>query len=170
MTNTKKLVLLSLLTALTVVLARFVSIKSDIVRISFEFLPILLASIMFGPLAGGITAAVADLVGALLFPHGAFFPGFTFSAFLSGIIYGLFLYKKKITWFNAGAAVLAKLIVVDMFLVSLWLITVFRYAPGAILVPRVIKFAVMLPIEFIFTYFVARPLVDRLRKVPSFNQ
>lgn len=46
-------------------------------------------------LLGGIGAAAADFIGMMLFPvGGAYFPGFTISAFLSAGIYGVLLYKK----------------------------------------------------------------------------
>ncbi len=38
---------------------------------------------------------LADLIGATLFPAGPFFAGFTLSAFLTGLIYGLILYKRE---------------------------------------------------------------------------
>ena len=34
------------------------------------------------------------LVGALLFPTGAFFPGFTLTAACTGLLYGLCLYRR----------------------------------------------------------------------------
>lgn len=101
MTNTRKLVMLALLTALTIVLARFLAFQIQILRISLEFIPILIAAILFGPLAGGIVGAVADVLGYVIKPMGTFFPGFTISAFTTGFIYGLFFHKKQITWFRA---------------------------------------------------------------------
>ena len=50
----------------------------------------MLIGMFFGPLAGGISGLVADLVGATVFPQGAFFPGFTISSMLWGIIPGVF--------------------------------------------------------------------------------
>ena len=37
---------------------------------------------------GGHYRCLGDLIGALLFPVGAYFPGFTLSSFLDGAIYG----------------------------------------------------------------------------------
>lgn len=164
MTNTKKLVFVSLLVALTVVLARFVSFKSDILRISLEFFPIAIAAIMFGPLAGGVTAAVADVVGGLLFPHGPFFPGFTLSAFISGVIYGLFLYKRKITVLRVVSSALVKLIVVDLVLVTLWLAVYFNTPLEVMATARIIKVAVMIPIESALIYYGAGILVEHMQK------
>ncbi|MFO7612496.1 MAG: folate family ECF transporter S component [Clostridia bacterium] len=164
MTNTRKLVILSFLVALTVVLARFLSFKIDVLRMSFEFFPIAVAAMVFGPIAGGITGMVADLIGAILFPSGTFFPGFTISAFLTGIIYGLFLYKSKVTLLKTIACVLVKLLVIDMVLVSAWLMIMYKMPLSGLVVTRLVKFAVMLPVETVLLYFGARPLIDRLKK------
>lgn len=164
MTNTKKLVILSLLTALTIVLARFLSIQTQVLRISFEFFPIVVAAILFGPLGAGITAAVADIIGATLFPAGTFFPGFTVSAFTAGIIYGLFFYNKKITWIKTILAAFTKIIVVDMIMVSTWLMILYKMPLIALIPTRLLKLAVMLPIEVVLIYFGARVLVMQLQK------
>lgn len=164
MTNTRKLVILSFLTALTIVLARFLSIQTPILRISFEFFPIVVAAILFGPVGAGITAVIADVVGAILFPAGTFFPGFTASAFLTGLIYAFFFYKKEITFFRTIMGVLTKLLIVDMVLVSIWLMILFKMPLEALVPTRLIKLAVMLPVEAILVYFGARPLIVQLRK------
>lgn len=164
MTNTRKLVILSLLTALTIVLARFLSIQTQFLRISFEFFPIVVAAILFGPIGAGITAAVADIIGAILFPAGTFFPGFTVSAFTTGIIYGLFFYNKKIAWIKAIFGVLTKIIVVDMIMVSIWLMILYKMPLEALIAGRLIKFAVMLPIEVVLIFFGARVLILQLKK------
>ena len=89
--TTKKLVTLALLTALEIVFSRFLSINAWNLKIGFNFLPIALAALLFGPLAGGLVGALGDFIGAILFPIGAYFPGFTFTAFLTGCCFGLFL-------------------------------------------------------------------------------
>ncbi len=167
MTNTRKLVILSFLTALTIVLARFLSIQIQVLRIGFEFFPIMVAAILFGPIAGGIVGAVADLIGATLFPAGTFFPGFTISAFTTGLIYGLFFYKKQITWARALFGAFTKLIIVDMLMVSAWLIILYGMPVAALVPTRLLKLAVMLPVEISLVYFGMRPLLNRLQKTSS---
>ena len=80
--NTKKLITLSVLVAMDVVLTRFLSINAWNTRIGFGFVPMVIAAMMYGPLSAGIVAALADFIGAILFPTGPYFPGFTFSVFL----------------------------------------------------------------------------------------
>jgi len=94
MSKTKKIVLSAMLLALLIVLSRFLSIKTPIVVISLSFVPIMMAAIWLGPKYSLLIAALGDLIGAILFPFGAYFPGYTLSQLLTGLIYGLFLYKN----------------------------------------------------------------------------
>ena len=86
-------ILCGLFIALQVVIGRWLAIDLGFMRISLVFLPIALGGAILGPLWNGVICALADIIGFLLVPsQGAFFPGFTVSAFLSGYAYGYFLY------------------------------------------------------------------------------
>jgi len=91
----KDIAIIALLIAMEVILTRFLSIQTPVVRIGFGFLPIVIVAMLYGPVYAGAAAAMADLLGAMLFPIGPYFPGFTFTAFLIGAVYGLFLYKRN---------------------------------------------------------------------------
>ena len=85
----------AVLIAMEIVLNRFLSINTPGLKIGFSFVPIVMAAILFGPVAAGVIYGMADLIGAILFPIGPYFPGFTVCAVLMGMVYGLFLYKKE---------------------------------------------------------------------------
>ena len=53
--DVKKLIQISLLIAIEVILTRFCSINTPIVRIGFGFLPIAIIAMMYGPLSAGIS-------------------------------------------------------------------------------------------------------------------
>ena len=93
--NVQTLVTLSVLIAIEMILSRFLSISAWNIKIGFSFVPIAIAAIAYGPVEAGIVGGVGDLVGALLFPIGAYFPGFTLTAFLTGAVFGLFLHKRQ---------------------------------------------------------------------------
>ncbi len=160
----RNILLLGLFIALEVILTRFFSIENAIVRISFEFIPIAISAVLFGPVMAGTGAAVADVLGMLLFPKGAYFPGFTFSAFLSGIIYGVFLYKKKITVPRTFMAVLTVIIVCSLVLNTIWLIILTQNGAYAILTARLIKSAVFLPVQTVLIYLVWKIIGKHLVK------
>ena len=65
--NVKKLVEISLLIALEVILTRFCSINTAILRIGFGFLPIAIIAMMHGPLSAGVAYAIGDLLGMMIF-------------------------------------------------------------------------------------------------------
>ncbi|MGN1418966.1 MAG: folate family ECF transporter S component [Acutalibacteraceae bacterium] len=89
------LVCTALLIALQVVLSRWLSIQAWNLKIGFSFIPVVIAARLFGPLGSMAVYGIGDIVGTLLFPTGPYFPGFTLSAVICGLVYGLFLYKKS---------------------------------------------------------------------------
>lgn len=150
MKKTKILVSMSLLVAMYVVLTYLVPvIKIDILRVSFGFVPQAFASMLFGPLIGGIGSIAGDLLGMLIAPSGPYFAGFTLSAFLTGVIYGLFLFNKPRTLLRIALAVLCVTVFVDIGLNTYWLTILLGKGFLAMLPARVIKSAVMLPVQVI---------------------
>lgn len=84
----------ALLIAMSIVLGKYLAIRGgDIMRFSFENLPILLAGMAFGPLVGTVAAVAADLIGCLLVGY-AINPlvtlGAAFIGLLGGLLYRLF--------------------------------------------------------------------------------
>lgn len=165
MKNIKTIVSLGLFIAMEIVLTRFLSIQTPILRIGFSFLPLALSSMMFGPIFGGIAAAVADVIGMMVFPTGgAYFPGFTLSAFLTGVIYGVFLYKKPKTFFQISLAVIVVSLLVNLCLDTTWLLILTGKGLIALLPARITKILVMLPIQIIMIKvtwnYIAGPLKE----------
>ena len=95
LSTTHRLVLMAMLVAVQVILSRFLSINLWNLKIGFAFVPVALAGMLLGPVGAGLTGAVADIIGATLFPSGTFFPGFTLTAFITAFGYGFFLHKKQ---------------------------------------------------------------------------
>ena len=88
--NTKMLTTCALLAALSVILARLiVPMPNEFTRFSIEAVPIFIAGMLFGPIAGGLVGFVADFVGCLFSIHG-FNPIFCVPPILYGVCAGLF--------------------------------------------------------------------------------
>ena len=149
MSNTRRLVTIALFIALEVILTRFLSINTDFLRIGFGFLPVACVGILFGPLWAGAAYAVGDVLGMLIFPSGAYFPGFTVSAFAIGCIYGIFLYKKESSLRRIIIPVLLVCMGVNLFVDTLWLNILYGQAYLALLPMRLVKCAVMVPIQVV---------------------
>lgn len=149
MKNIRVLVYMALLIAMDIILTRFLSFQTPIVRVSFGFLPIAFSAILFGPVLGGVTAALSDIIGMMLFPPstGPYFPGFTLSAFIGGAIYGLFLHKNPKSVLRTVLAVVTIILFVDLGLNTLWLTILTGKAASAIIIPRITKSLIMLPVQ-----------------------
>ena len=90
----KKIIISALLLAASIVINRFLSINTSILSIGFTFVPLMLAGILLGWKYSLVIAGLSDLIGALLFPFGTYFVGYTISSCLTGLVYGLMLYQK----------------------------------------------------------------------------
>lgn len=171
MSKLKKIILSGILLALLIVLNRFVSIKTPLLVISFSFVPITMAAIWLGPKYSTLIAALGDFIGAILFPFGTYFPGFTLSAGLVGLIYGLFLYRKpgeeisnKKFFFKLVISNLLVLGVVEIFVVSIWLNILFGKAYMVVVSTRVLTQVIMFPIRIVTIFFLeklTRPMVNK---------
>jgi ECF transporter S component (folate family) len=156
--NTRRITILSLLTALTVVLAKLLAVNLQVIRIGVEFVSIALGSILFGPAYGALSAVLADLLGSVLFPTGPYSPVITIVAMINGLTYGLFLYNKEITVKSTILTVLTKALVSDFFLMSVSLYILYKIPLTELLVTRSIKTAAVIVMETLIIYFVLRPV------------
>lgn len=160
--RTRTLATLAFLIALEVILTRFLSINLPIVRIGFGFLPVAIAAILFGPVWAGVAYAVGDVLGMLLWPTGAYFPGFTLTAFLTGLLYGLFLYKKPLTWGRLFVTVPVVVLSCSLVLNTLWLGILYGNAFVGMLPTRLLQCAVMIPVQILTIKLVNDHLLQRL--------
>ncbi len=104
------IVILAFLTALDIILERFLSISVWNMRIGFAFLPIAIAGVLYGPVPAALVGAAGDILGMLLFPSGPYFPGFTLTAALTGAVFGIFLYNKLTVKRIIGAVAVNQLV------------------------------------------------------------
>lgn len=100
-TPLKHTVALAMLIAVSVVCGKYLAIRGgDILRFSFENLPIIFAGIAFGPISGALVGVIADLIGCVLVGY-AINPIVTVGAAAIGIVSGfctLLLRKIKLPY------------------------------------------------------------------------
>lgn len=89
------LIFCSLLAAMSVVLGQYLAIKiGNSVRIGFGALPVAMAGMLYGPLAGIVVGAVGDIVGCMIFYGlGELVPLITLGMMAEGAIAGLIARK-----------------------------------------------------------------------------
>jgi ECF transporter S component (folate family) len=161
MPKVKSLVLAALLLAVLIVFERFVSLQSPVLRLSFSYVPGVLAGWLLGPLWAALIGALGDVLGMLILPKGgAYFPGFTLSAALTCAVYGLFLYNKSPVKKGFLLRLILALLVVHVFirlgLTTVWLMIITKRAYLAILAGRVIANLIELPVEIVSMYMITR--------------
>lgn len=89
-TRTRQLTFCAMLCALSVVLARlFGLMPSEAARFSIEAIPIFLAGVLFGPIAGVLVGFSADFIGCLFSAYG-YNPIFCLPPMIYGLCGGLF--------------------------------------------------------------------------------
>ena len=130
-----RLVLLSIFVAMEIVLSRFLSFSTWNTKIGFAFLPVAAAAILMGPLQAAVVGGVADVLGAILVPIGAYFPGFTVTAALTGVVFGLFFHKEQ-TVPRVLGAVLINQFILGLLINSYWISVLYGRYYRELLVTR----------------------------------
>lgn len=156
--------------AISVILGYFTLVIGDYIKIGFSTIANQFVYYLFGPVVGGMFGGALDILKYLIKPTGAFFPGFTISAALAGVLYGVFLYKKPITLRRILVAELVVSIVCNMLLGTLWLSMLYGKAFLALLPMRVFKNMIMWPINAMLFFTIGKALettgIFRLLKTP----
>lgn len=170
MNKSKRILLCALFLASAVVLGRILSIRTPIITIGFTFVPIIFSAIILGPKYSTFVATVSDIIGALLFPTGSYFFGFTVTSFFTGLIYGLFLYRKE---FKLDKNFIIRLIISTIIVTCLlngclntvWVIMISKNASKIIIPARIAKQLIMIPIEIVTVLALCKVLEKRLGKI-----
>ena len=157
----KALVMLALLVAMQVVLEKICAINTLTVKIGFGFVPVAVAAMLYGPLGGGVVGGLGDIIGSLLFPTGAYFPGFTVTAALIGVVWGLFLPRRKLNYFaRVVVPALINNIILGLGVNTLFITLLYTHKHYTVmLVSRLPEYAVMLPLTLIFV-----PIFEQITK------
>ena len=167
--ETKVITFCGMMGALSVILGYVATIKfGQYIRIGFSGLPNQIVDYLFGPWIGAIFGGAMDIIKWFVSGDGDFFIGFTITAMVGAIIYGLFTYNKPLKiWRIIAAQVLVKL-VCNIILNTLWLNLLYGKAIAAILPGRLVSNAVMLPIDTIIMYLMLQ-VVQKVIK-PAFDK
>jgi len=141
---------LSMLIALGVVLdfTSGIYITPEI-KITFSFAAYAVSGALLGPVPSMICGALVDVIMWLIKPAGAFFPGYTLSAMLTGLIFGLLLYKAegKRIWLLAPLSKLCVNVFINIMLNTCWLKMFTGKAYVVLLGGRIIKNLAAWPVE-----------------------
>ncbi|MBR2547654.1 MAG: folate family ECF transporter S component [Eubacterium sp.] len=164
--NNMRLVTVALLLALEVILGTFFTVNfAGIAKIGFGFLPIAMIAIMYGPLWAGTAYAIGDVLAWFIKPEGAYFPGFTLTCFLVGVVMGLFLYKKEVTFPRCAVCFIPIVFCLDFILNTFWLHILMNQGFIALLPSRIVKCLITYALEVLLVPLVWNGLMLRIPAV-----
>lgn len=151
----------AMLTALNVAVGTMFIPITPTLRIGFSSIFAGVSGMYYGPLLTGFAGIIADTLKYILRPDGFYFPGFALNEFLTGMIYGSFFYKKKITLPRVILARLCITVFINLILTSLWLNIMYQSPLFTSI--RLIKNVVMFPVDVALLY-AALKAAERVKK------
>ena len=156
----------AVLTTLQIVLGNVLQIPLLGKQYNFGFLPIAAAGAMLGAPGAMIVGGLGDLLGAHMFPQGSYFPGFTMTNVLVGLICGVLLHRRKPSIIRVLLAVTASMLL-NWLLNSLWLSVLYSSKTywGWVAV-RGLNYTVEIPVNILLTTLMLHMLVRAGRALP----
>lgn len=160
----QRLVYASLLTALSIVATRLLSIRIpfagvEALRIGFGPLPIILSGIWLGPFWGLLVGIAADLIGFALQPVGAYLPVITLVSGMRGLLPALIVRTSpQRTMLQTVLAIAIPQVLLSLLAMPLILYYAFGVPIIVNLPARVLTQAVTIPLYVIITRFLERTL------------
>ena len=152
--NIQVLSIAAMLTSLAIIAIFFKIPLAPSLEIRLQAIPIAIAGALFGPGISASIAGISDLVGVLIRPSGPFFPGFTISTILTGLIYGVAFYQKEKSFLRIFLTQLIISLGINLFLNTYWLSLLLGKGYLALLPGRVLKEVIMVPILSSLQYIV----------------
>lgn len=171
MPRARQVIIGALLIALTIILQRFLSFRTPVIQINFMFVPVMLAGMLLGWTGAAFVATMADLIGALLFPSGAFFVGYTLTAFCTGLVAGLCLYRPTGITLNRSFIIqlISCILIITIFLNgglnTVWVLIMTGGASNVIVPIRIVKQLIMAPVMFITMVALVKLFAPRLNQL-----
>ena len=158
LSNVRVLCTCGILSALFVALYAVKLPLSANLRITFTFIPLAVAGWLFGPVPASLVGLAGDVIGCMLFPMGAYFPGFTISSMLTGFIFGIFLYKTDMEVSKSIILIILSKLFVSLFinilLNSLWLSIMYGKAFYVYVISHSVKNAIAFPFECVLMWLI----------------
>lgn len=162
--NLRMVVLAGLITAVSIVSKSMFFTVGENLRVYFSYIAVMVGCYIYGPILGLFVGFASDILGHFLFPSGEYFFGYTLSAMLSGFVYGIFLYKSRISFWRVLFAKAFVNVFINICLGSLWSKIITGKAYLYFLYKSVAKNLILLPIEAIIAFTVLVSLSKYLSK------
>ena len=163
-TAIRRIVMCAAMTAMSIVLCRFLGISpaNSAFRIEIGFLPIAVVAMLYGPVWAGAAYGASDLIGAAVTT--GINPFITLCKVLFGLLMGFaFKGKRRGIVFTALFFVITG-IVVDILCMAPIFVHYFGYTAEAAFYTRAITALVNVPVRIALYYLTERTMGARIRK------
>ena len=100
-----------------------------------------------------------DILKYLVKPTGPYFPGFTITAAVYGVIMGLGIYKRPLSFKRLLVTSFICIVVCDICLNTIWLSMLYGNAITVILPARVLKSLILWPIQCVMSFAVMKAMI-----------
>lgn len=154
--NPRSLVIAAVLASLNLVLNQFTIPVSQLLEISFDFLAAAAIGYLCGPWLGAMAGFITDLLGYFLRPNGPYFPGWTLSAILVGVLYGLWLYHRPLKLWRVVLCKLNMVLLFNFLLTPLWLHITYGQSFVVLSSLRLVKNIIKFPVDIILLMLVLK--------------
>lgn len=177
--NPRMIAIAAMITALRIIIQGIsVPIIPNVLYISVGFFANALGSMIYGPLVGLASGAISDTVGAFLFPQGDYFFPYIITAMASSFIFGLFLYRARLSAVRIMVARFSVVLICNIFLTPIIMRWYYAYfgiekVYKFFSLARTIKNAALFPVEtlllsvFIFT---VAPAASKMKLIPPLGE
>ena len=160
--DTRKLAISAMLITLDVLFTRMLAINTPVMKVGFGFAAVAISGLLYGPLWAMLTAALGDLVGSIIFPVGPFFPGFTLTAALTGLVFGLLIYKKQGSVWRPVLASFLNCLFITLFANTALIAYISGADFGALFVTRIVQFFIMFPVQSVVLIWLSKSRLMQL--------
>ena len=160
--NIKAITFIGMMVAAHIVLSRFLSINAWNIKIGFSFVPVFAAAYFAGPMAGALVGGLGDFLGAILFPIGPYFPGFTLTCALPGVVYGVFLHKKQGLPQILCATALNQF-GISLFVTTYWISFLYGSPYWPLLVTRIVQAGILFALETVVILALSKSFSAQVR-------
>lgn len=177
--NPRTIVVAAMITALRIVIQGVsIPIIPNVLYISLGFFANALGSMIYGPLVGLVSGAISDTVGAFLFPQGDYFFPYIITAMVSSFVFGLFLYRAKLSATRIMTARFSVVLICNIFLTPIIIRWYYAYfgiekVYKFFTLARTIKNAALFPAETLLLsvfLFAMAPAASRMKLIPPIGE
>ena len=150
------LAICAMMIAVNIALGYYTLRLSSYLRIGFGFVTQPIVALLFGPAVCCITGISQDIISFVMQPTGAYIFTYTLNVGIGGMIYGMMLHGKRVSFWRVFLTKLIIISVVNIVLNSIVLAPTAGGGMVGILPARIIKNILLLPIQAVVVYILLK--------------